>query len=143
MVRTILVVLVLLLSFFGIANSWYLAESSLLGKPLSCDIQGFGDCNAVAESPYSKFLGIPLSVYGVAFYTFLFVFAALILFVRTRPIYLSLMTFAALGFLASAYFMTLQLFVIRSICVYCLTSAILSTLVCILALLMWKRFPKT
>jgi uncharacterized membrane protein len=140
--RYLLIGFILVFAFLGIANSWYLAESSLTGKPLICNIAGLGDCNKVAESEYSHVLGVPLSLYGVAFYTLLFVFSALLILIRTRPVYLSLMTFATLGFLASLYFMGLQLFVIKSICVYCLTSAILSALIFALALYLWKHFPR-
>lgn len=140
--RNLVIGLILILAFFGIADSWYLAESALTGKPLSCDIVGLGDCNKVAESEYSNFLGIPLALYGVAFYTLLFVFSALLVVVRTRPVYLSLVTFATLGFLASLYFMGLQLFIIKSVCVYCLTSAILSTLIFVAAFFIWKHFPR-
>lgn len=143
MIRIVLTVLILLLSFFGLADSWYLAESALTNTPLSCDITGLGDCNVVAASPFSKFLGVPLALYGVAFYTLLFVFSALLLFVRTREIFLALLTFASLGFIASAYFMFLQLFVIQATCVYCLTSALLSAFIFVCALVMKKKFRKT
>jgi uncharacterized membrane protein len=143
MTRIVLTVLILLLSFFGLADSWYLAESALTHTPLSCNIEGLGDCNVVAGSPYSQFFGIPLALFGVAFYTLLFVFSALLLFVRTRQIYLSLLVFASLGFLASLYFMFLQLFVIKATCIYCLTSAILSAFIFACALVMKKRFRKS
>ena len=127
------VALILLLAFFGLADSAYLAEHIRTGTPLICDFQGFSDCNTVAESPYSRVLGVPLADFGVAFYGLLFILAALELAYPMRYVRRAIQGLAAAGLIASAYFMFLQFSVINAVCIYCTVSAVISLLIFVLA----------
>jgi len=128
-----------ILSFIGLANSFYLVQAHVTGEPLKCSI--LDGCNAVAASPYSIVLGVPLASWGVLFYFGIFVIAATMIMVRARSLSHFFVFGTAVGFLASAYFTYLQVFLIKAVCMYCVLSAILSTLLLIIALLI-IRLPK-
>lgn len=127
------VALILLLSLAGLSDSVYLAQHELAGAPLLCNIQNLTGCNVVAQSPYSKLLGIPLAEYGVLFYTIVFILALLELIIFDQLLRRVLQGLALLGLLASLCFTLLQVFVINALCVYCLGSAVISLLICVLA----------
>lgn len=127
------VVLILLLAFFGLADSIYLTQSEVSGAPLICNIQNLSGCNIVAASQYSRLFGIPLAEFGVLFYGVLFVLAALELALFDQLLRRVLQGMAVVGILASLYFTSLQLFVIGAVCIYCSVSALLTLLILIFA----------
>ncbi len=123
------VILILLLAFCGLADSAYVARQESANIPLLCNIGNLSGCNVVAQSPYSKFLGIPLAEYGIIFYAIVFVLAALELVLYDRLLRRVLQTLALFGILASLYFTFLQVFVIDALCIYCLGSAFVALLI--------------
>jgi uncharacterized membrane protein len=139
MSRTALLISILVLAFFGLADAVYLANSALTGSPLACGVNVLDGCNVVAQSAYSRFFGIPLAVYGVVFYTFLFGLAGLLLVVTKRHFYQALFVVAVLGILSSLYFIGLQLFVIKMLCIYCLVSFIFSFLIFVCASWLYRH----
>jgi uncharacterized membrane protein len=132
----------MILSFLGIADSYYLAYTAITGASLTCTIKGLEGCNVVAQSVYSHIFGIPLGVYGVVFYGLMFILSALVLVVSIRFAHDALAGLGIIGLLASIFFLFLQFFVIKALCVYCLGSAAISLLACILCILLWKRYGR-
>lgn len=123
----------LIIGFFGFITSVYLSTAYYTGTPLSCgEISG---CNEVAASPYSKIAGVPLATLGILYYGFAIIGAFLFLIKRTQIFATLLALVTMLGFLASAYFVYLQLYVIEAICIYCMASAVSSTLLFFIAAL--------
>ena len=127
------------LALLGLADSVYLSYTELTGTSLTCSIKGLDGCNIVAQSPYSHLLGIPLGVYGVVFYVLLFILTILVMKMGTRLAHDALAGIATLGLIASIFFMLIQEFLIKALCVYCLGSAIISLLSCILAVILWRQ----
>lgn len=127
------VVLILLLAFCGLADSAYLAQSEVNRVPLVCNIEGLSGCNVVAHSQYSQLFGVPVSEYGVLFYSILFVLAALELVLFDQKLRRVLQALALIGILASLYFSFVQVFLIGALCIYCIASAIITLLVFIAA----------
>ncbi len=125
--------LILILAFFGLADSAYLAQHALSGTPLLCDIQNFSGCNIVASSKYSYLFGIPIAELGVLFYSVLFVLAALEIVVFDQLLRRALQIIAFVGAAFSLYFVSVQAFVIGSFCIYCLASAVIAFLIFIFA----------
>lgn len=126
--RSMLVAIIIVLAFLGLADTWYLTQSAFTNTALNCGIEALDQCNTVAQSEYSKVLGIPLSLYGFAFYVIFFVLAALVT-TFSRPFFVKLMYWiSVLGLLLSLYFLYLQVFVIEALCVYCLASFVIATL---------------
>ncbi len=129
------VLLILLFAFLGLADSVYLAQHAATNTPLLCGIENLSGCNIVAQSPYSKFLGIPLAEYGVLFYTILFVLAALELVIFDQLLRRVLQGLAIVGVFFSIGLTALQVFVIKALCIYCLASALFSFFILIAATL--------
>jgi uncharacterized membrane protein len=125
--------LILLAAFCGIANSSYIAQSESSGTPLICNIAGFSGCNIVAQSPYSHLFGISLAEYGLAFFSLLFVLAAVELAARNLPLRRAIQGLGLLGLLASVVFEAIQFFIIGALCIYCAASAVLALLIFIFA----------
>lgn len=128
-----------ILSFIGLTNSFYLLQAHIRGEAPNCNV--IDGCSIVAASPYSIFLGVPLASWGVLFYFGLFVLSATMLMVKVRLLSHLFVLGTAIGFAFSAYFVYLQFFVIGAVCIYCMTSAALSTLLFLFALLI-IRMPK-
>jgi uncharacterized membrane protein len=129
MARQTLFLGILVLALLGLADSVYLADSALTNSSLSCGIAGLDGCNTVAQSAYSKFLGIPLAVYGILFYVLIIASMFYAKSVRTMRSFQILFFFASVGALLSFYFMFLQVFVIKAICIYCAGSFLASVII--------------
>lgn len=127
------IALILILAFFGLADSIYLTESKLSGTPLQCGVTALSGCNIVAQSEYSDIFGIPLSEFGILFYSVVFILVALELVMPNRLLRRAIQGISLVGVLSSLYFMFLQLFVINAICIYCSISAVITLLILILA----------
>jgi uncharacterized membrane protein len=126
--RTALLVAILVLAFLGIADAWYLAQAALTQTPLICGIDVIDGCNTVAQSEYSRLLGIPLGLYGLGFYAATFALAAVALAVPARAVMRLMLLLSGLGLIASVYFLYLQLFVINALCIYCVASFVIAIL---------------
>jgi|CXWL01.1.fsa_nt_gi uncharacterized membrane protein len=140
MSRVALIATLFVLALIGTADSVYLAQSAMTDIPLVCDIDGLDDCNVVAQSPYSKLLGIPLGAYGVVFYVISLIALIVIVYAPRRLWYKALVGVSVLGALMSIVFLAIQLFLIQAICVYCILSAIITFLMAPLSLLLSKQF---
>jgi len=108
--------LIIIFAVIALSVSLFLAISSSLGLAIPCDLtQG---CEVVLNSKYAKFLGMPLSYWGVAYFGLIIISSLLAnhyhFFRKT------LTWFLGMGALASLSFLSLQFFVIKSICQYCL-----------------------
>jgi len=118
------------LALAGIFISLYLTLYKLgfIGE-LSCTI---GSCETVNTSKWSRFLGLPVAAWGVLFYLDVFVIAlagTLTQFEDEPAISLVLVAEAAVGVLFSAWLTYLELGVIQAICIWCVTSAAIVTLI--------------
>ena len=115
------------LSLVGLALATYLSVTYLSGADLACGVDG--GCGAVTTSEYSRFLGIPVALLGVAGYAALLLGSLAALGVPQPPAVLrwGLAGIACIGFVFSAYLTATQAFLIDSYCIYCLTSASLMT----------------
>lgn len=130
--------LLLALSFFGIADSWYLTEVAATGGELACDFGGEpGGCQEVAESPYSRFIGIPMSMYGVLFYALIFVVSTATLIFRFKDAPFILVLLSGTGAGLSVIFLGIQIFLIQAVCAYCIASAVISFALFIIAWLLY------
>src|SRR3990172_4926725 len=128
------VFLVLALAGRGVAG--YLAYVETQAVSAVCG--PVGDCNAVQRSPYARIFGVlPVGVMGMLGY--LAILAAW-LWGRLRQdrlaVYAPVVIFglALFGTLLSLYLTFLEPFVIKAVCVWCLTSAVIITLLMLLSL---------
>lgn len=139
MSRTVSLWLLTLLAVIGLIDALYLSYSAYTATSLVCDIEGLTDCNVVAQSAYSRLWGIPLAYLGAAFYVAILVVTLALWRMPSRLMAQALIGFTALGALASAYFLYLQLMVIEAFCIYCLVSAATSFLLLALAVYAFQK----
>jgi uncharacterized membrane protein len=121
------------LAFLGLLDAAYLTLAAYTHTALNCTISGLSGCNIVAQSEYSRMFGVPLALYGVAFYLLILAAAWYVRVSHVSRGYLVLFLLACVGMISSCYFMYLQLFVINALCVYCIGSFVISALVWLLA----------
>ena len=80
------------------------------------------------ESAYALFFGIPVALFGVAYYLTIIISAIAYLDSKKEAFLIFLASFTIVGLLASAWFVFLQVAVIGALCIYCLASAVTSTI---------------
>lgn len=126
--RTIPILVVL-----GLGVATYLAYVEVNRVEAVCG--PVGECNIVQASAYALMLGIPVAVWGVLDYL-----AVGVLWAGQRHLpgrwanlsALGLLGLTLFGTLFSIYLTCLELFVIRAICAWCLSSAAITTIVMLL-----------
>jgi protein-disulfide isomerase/uncharacterized membrane protein len=136
-----------LLSIGGLAASLYLAVSHYrnytdISYSSFCALSKAINCDTVAQSTYSVFLGMPVPIWGVIGYTFLL----LLLFFAGRKgaasqRFWSLLFFLSLGY--SVYSLVLAListFYIKSYCIMCILTYGINFLLLYFSWLIRKRF---
>jgi len=132
------------LAVIGIGVAGYLMYVEWTGTDAVCGPTG--DCNAVQESPYAKLFGIlPVGLLGVAGYATILVAWLLAEFgpPGLKNIFnLLVWGMAWFGVAFSIYLTFLEPFVIGATCMWCITSAILITLILIASTGPAKEFLK-
>ncbi len=132
------------LAGLGVLVSGYLSVKRFTGGSLACT--RWASCDLVNNSVYAKIYGVPVAFIGLAGYLLLLglALAALHAAAPVQRRLLTLSFFLALGGVGfSAYLTYLELYVIEAICIWCVTSAILITLLSLLGgLNLWRRVPE-
>ncbi len=120
--------IIVVLAVIGLAVSLFLAISHYLGYAVPCDITH--GCEVVLNSKYSMLFGLPLSVWGVGYFSAVVVASLMANHYRQwRKILTAILS---VGALSALVFLSLQFFVIKKVCQYCLTTDLLSILLFIL-----------
>jgi len=122
--------LFLLIAFAGFLDASYLAAKYFLGSPVICNL--LKGCEIVTSSKYSVMFGIPIALMGSLYYLALLILTV-VFFDTGRSVFLKAAAYGTVfGFIASLYFVYLQFFVIKALCLYCLLSAVSSTVLLVL-----------
>jgi uncharacterized membrane protein len=125
-------------ALIGLAVALYDSYSIYNGQLLWCP-PPINGCNEVAASPYARILDLPVGYYGVVYYLYMFGLASLLTYdPSSRGLRMGAVLLAVLGVLFSLYFMVLQLGYIRSFCIYCLVSAVITVLLGVAAISHFK-----
>ena len=127
-------------SLIGFSDATYLTAKHYLGVPINCSL--FEGCEEVTSSQYAAIFGIPVSLAGAGYYLLIFVLMIAYLDTRKERITYFISRLTPLGFIASLWFLYLQLFVIGAICLYCMISFTTSTLLFILGLILLQLESK-
>lgn len=120
--------ILVILGLLGFGISLYLAVSHYLNFSVPCTVtQG---CETVLSSKYAMFIGLPLSVWGCVYFVCLIVASLL---ANHYSIWQKLLTvLVSIGAICSLIFLSLQFFVIKKICQYCLAVDLLSIVIFLL-----------
>lgn len=122
-----------LLSLAGLAVAIYLAYVEITHVEAVCG--PVGECNIVQSSPYAQILGIPIAVLGILNYL-----AVGVLWAQQKysvdqtanASILGLLGLTIFGTLFSIYLTLLEIFVIHAVCAWCLSSAVITTILMLL-----------
>ena len=114
------------LCVIGIGVAGYLTYTHYEGLRVLC--LSSGGCETVQQSAYSKLDGIPVAVLGLAGY----IGILFSLFIRNDLGRAAGFGLALVGFLFSAYLTYREIFTIKAICQWCVSSAVIMTLLVIL-----------
>jgi uncharacterized membrane protein len=132
MSRRALRITLLVLAVIGLAVASYLTYIHYAGiKPL-CGTNG-GGCEIVQTSVYSKLAGVPVALIGLLGYIAIVIS---LLVPEDENSRLATMAFTLVGFGFSAYLTYRELFSIHHICEYCVSSAVIVTI--LMCLSVWR-----
>ena len=115
----------------------YLAAKHYSGTIPPCAI--IKGCEAVTTSQYAVInlpiidIGISVALLGAIYYLAVLIISIAIIETKSDFLKKFLAKFSVIGLLASVWFISLQLFVIKALCLYCLVSAFSSISIFILA----------
>ena len=120
-----------LLAVAGLIVAGYLAYVETQAVTAVCG--PVGDCNAVQASEYAYLFGIPIGVLGVVGYLAILVVWAWGRWRANDAAILAVLGMSGLGVLFSIYLTYLEPFVIGAVCAWCLTSAVVMTLLLLMS----------
>lgn len=127
-----------LLAAIGLGIGGYLIYVHYNIDALVC---GTGECEIVQTSEYSEVMGIPIAIFGTAMYAALLALAVY----RLRapgsmlPASMAALAITGAGTLYSAWLTYLELYVIEAICQWCVASAIVTTLLFAIEIMIFTR----
>jgi len=126
----------LALAPLGFLDAGYLTVEHFLNRAPPCSL--VSGCELVTTSRYSVIFGVPTALMGALYY--LAVILALVLYLDLRRDWIIKWTarFTVVGFVFSLWLVYLQLFVIKAICQYCMLSALSSTGLFVLGVLVLR-----
>ncbi len=123
-----------LIAVLGIGIAAYLAYVEVAQVTAVCG--PVGHCNLVQSSPYARILGIPIAIFGIVSYMAIIVLWFIERLIRQgtqkAAARISLIGLTVFGTLFSIYLTLLELFVIRAVCAWCLSSAVFMTLLMVM-----------
>ena len=125
------------LDVFGLAIATYLSVVELGGGVPSCGpLHG---CETVAQSEYAWIGPLPVAVYGMGLSLLLLVLA--LAWIRTdKPALLDLhYGLSLIGVIFEIYFLSVQVFVIRAVCIWCTLYGISLVARFFVAMAIWLR----
>lgn len=133
-------IILLTIALLGFVDASYLTIEHFRNTVPPCTTDG---CEQVLTSTYSEVFGIPVSLGGAIFY--LIVLVGIFAYIDTKKTHFlkwSLML-SVPAFLATLYFVFLQFFVLKAICIYCMGSALTSTLLFVGTIWVFSKYRTT
>lgn len=125
---------ILLLALIGFGDAIFLTVEHYQGVIPPCSISG---CEYVLSSSYAEVFGIPVSLLGSIFYLIILVSLFIYLDIKNnliRDIAIKIViAISSIGFFVSLIFISIMLFVISAICIYCMVSDVITILIAIFA----------
>ena len=118
-------------SFVGLLDASYLAVKHYTGTIPPCAIAK--GCETVTTSQYATIGGVSVALFGAIYYLIILITSIALIDTGNNFLKKFLSKFSIIGLIASIWFVSLQLFVIKALCLYCIASAISSTAIFVLA----------
>ena len=129
----------LVIALLGFLDAIWLTTKYYIGT-IDCSI--IAGCQDVLSSKYSDIIGIPVALLGVVYYLFIIFNSLAYIKHQSKFSVFVLGVLPSVGFLFSIWLVYLQLAVINAICIYCMGSALSSTLLFIFSIIVLKNYYK-
>ncbi len=123
-VATWLLILMLVFSLAGFADSAYLTAKHYTGGPVPCSITG--GCEDVMTSRYATVGSIPTAAFGAAYYLAAFFLSIFFLDSRRPVVLTAVLALSSAALAVSLILLYLMAFVIKAYCQYCLLSDLMT-----------------
>ncbi len=123
-------ILIILAAFAGLILTVYIHQKKTHHQPMVCPMGA--DCGAVIHSEFSRFLGVPVELWGMVYYATVFAIYLSLLVIPQATSWGLLVVAVPLSlgaFLFSGYLTFIQAVSLKQWCTWCLTSAGLCTLI--------------
>jgi uncharacterized membrane protein len=107
---------------------------------------GVGSCETVQTSRWSTLLGLPVATWGLGYYALVFVLTMAGVqprYASSRGLSLGLLLLTGWGFVFSSWLTYLEARVINAWCQWCVISAIVATLLFVIAVVDWRASSRT
>jgi len=118
-------------SFIGLMDASYLAVKHYTGTIPPCAI--VKGCEAVTTSQYATVGGVSVALFGAIYYLIVLITSIALIDTGNNFLKKFLARFSIIGLVASIWFVSLQVFVINALCLYCIASATSSVAIFALA----------
>ncbi|MEX0935161.1 MAG: vitamin K epoxide reductase family protein [Candidatus Paceibacterota bacterium] len=128
-----LVYVLIFLGLIGLLDATYLTASHFGDTAVTCSL--FEGCDVVLQSRYATIAGIPIALLGGIYYFSIFAGATIGYVLRRRDIIRGVAYLTIIGFLVSLVLVYIQIWMIGSLCQFCIISAVISTLLFICGIL--------
>lgn len=129
-------VAIMSLTLIGLADATYLTVTHYSGSAVSCSV--LKGCEQVLASKYAVIQGVPIAVLGVVYYSALFLLAYYYR-LGSKTAWRLLQMTTSVGVAVTCMLVYLQIAVIHRICQYCMISAILTTIIAVLVIVVTLR----
>lgn len=134
-----LTIIALIASIIGFIDSIYLTIVKFTQIPLYCT-PGLGNCDTVQNSQWSEILGIPIALLGGISYLILiicYLYDQKSTFFSKYNSYI-IFGISFFGFIYSLYLTYIELFILHTICQWCVLSAICMTIIFVTTIIRLK-----
>jgi uncharacterized membrane protein len=112
----------------GLAVAGYLSYIELTQSDAVCGL--VGECNLVQQSGYARLFGIlPIGVFGIVGYLLILALWFVSRRSQSKQVRSLLLAAALFGVIFSIYLTVLEIFVINAVCMWCISSALISLLI--------------
>ncbi|MDP4038660.1 MAG: vitamin K epoxide reductase family protein [bacterium] len=133
-----LVLAISILSVVGLADSAFLTREHFAHTTLNCTVTK--GCEKVLSSSYATIFNIPVALFGVIFYFFMLILTVHFLFNTINKKLLLLV--ASLGVISSVYLLSIQAFVLKAWCQYCLLADLTALVIFTLSVIIYLNKEK-
>lgn len=135
-----LVTALVVVAGIGFLDATYLTVEYYRGVPVACTI--LEGCVEVTGSTYADIGSVPIALFGSLYYLAVIVLAVIYLDAKALTVLKLIFWISLGGFLVSLGLVYLQIFVIEAICLYCMLSALTSTVIFITASYARTKFAR-
>ena len=123
--------LIALLAIIGLGLAAYLTWTTWNASSVAgCGGEGLVDCDHVLASRWSKWIGVPVSLFGAITYVGILTTCGIVASRSQGTVKTALLTLSLLAAGSATWFVGLQVVILQSFCLYCMGAHVCSLVIC-------------